>query len=129
MSRQGELLFGIVIGLLALVSLGTSGASSMAGERSVEVAAADDAEAFLEIEQTTRTTANETTVDMTIANQLPGGTTLETVYVSIDGERDDRGPLGPGETVTVAGLECGQPVTIDASGPDGEVSLVRTGEC
>lgn len=129
MIRRNELLLVGVAMAVALALVGTSGMSVMTSERSVEVAVVDDNEAALGIDQTTTETGNETTVDMNISNQFAGDTTLNTVIVQVDGEEEDVGPLSPGDFETVESIECDTDVTIDASGPGIDVSLMRTAEC
>lgn len=127
MIRRTELLLVVLALLTALALVGTSSFASVTSERGVEVAVVDDDAAFLGIEQTTNTTANETTVDMNISNQFAGNTTLETV--TVDGEDHDAGPLEPGDSVTIESLECDESVEIEALGPGTEVSLMRPVEC
>lgn len=71
-----------------------------------------------------------TTLELTIANQFPEGVTLHGVEVSV-GEQSEEISLdaGESETKTFESIECGDPISIEATGSGVEVSLDRTVEC
>jgi len=130
MSRHRSIL--LVIALMTAISVvtSTSGVSAVGADRSIEVATADDEDAYLGFEQTAQTTNETTNLSVTIRNQFPSGTTLGTVTVTVDGETKDLTPLGSGEegTVRFESVDCDGTVSVTASGDGVEVQLERA-EC
>lgn len=123
MIQRNEFLFLVVAMTVALALVGTSGVSSMAGDRSAAVSFVDDDEAALGIEQTTET-ENETTIRIT--NQFAESIILETV--TVNGEEITDEPLVPGDSVSIE-VNCNEEVEIVVAGSEVKVSLTRTIEC
>lgn len=117
------------------VTVGTGSFSSVSADRGIEVAVTDDEQAFLTFEQNTTDTANGTrSVDVTVGNQYPAGTTLSTVTVTINGTTVDlaeNGHLSSGEsrTHTFESVDCDDTLSIEATGPGVEVSFERSVSC
>jgi len=123
----------LVTGLIAVLGLLTStgGLSATAADRGLQVTIADDDDAYLGFQQDAVTTNGTTNLTVTVANQFPTGTTLDTVEISVDGETRDAGPLDAGEdeTVTFEFAECDDTIAVDASGTGVAVSLSRPVGC
>lgn len=81
--------------------------------------------------ETTSDTPKQTSLEVTVTNQFAGGTTLETVAVTVDGDTESVGPLQSGErrSVTFDDVDCGDEFTVEATGTGTAIELTRTVEC
>lgn len=113
----------------------TGGFSSAAVDRGLSVKATDDESAYVSFEQTPENTENGTTdLEATVTNRLPSGAALSTVEVTVSETTVDlaaNDSVGPTEaaTHTFSGVECGDPITVQASGNGVSVHLERTVRC
>ena len=114
----------LVVALVAAGSLvaPTAGFSSMAADRSVEVAVAPDDSAYLGVQRT----CNNSTVRVGVANRLPTGTALD-VDVAVGGTTRTIGGLAPGESRnrTFDSFDADDRITVDASGSGVSIRLTR----
>lgn len=114
----------LVVAVVAAGSLvaPTAGFSSMAADRSVEVAVAPDDSAYLGVQRT----CNNSTVRVGVANRLPTGTALD-VDVAVGGTTRTIGGLAPGESRnrTFDSFDADDRITVDASGSGVSVRLTR----
>ncbi len=133
MHRQRVILFLIVTTALLALALGTSGVSSVAADRDVQVAVVDDTRAYVGFAQETETTNGTTNLTVTVTNRFPDGSTLTTAELTVDGESTVlvNGALEPGEPAsgTVESVECGDPVTLLVSGDGVRIRLERAIDC
>ena len=127
----------LLVGVVAALSLtvGTTGVSSVSADRSIEIAVVDDQAAFLTFEQDPGNTTNGTTsLDVTVGNQYPAGTTLSHVRVSVDDEtaaraeprRLDAGARG---TWTFSSVSCNGTISVEAEGAGVATSFERPVAC
>lgn len=129
----------LVLLVVALLGVGlassTGGFSSAAVDRGLSVQVSDDESAYVAFKETPVNTHNITTdLEVTVTNRLPSGAALSTVEVrvnetTVDLAADDS--VGPYEaaTQTFSGVECGDPITVQASGNGVSVHLERTVRC
>ena len=114
----------LVVAVVAAGSLlvPTAGFSSVAADRSVEVAVAPDDSAYLGVQRT----CNNSTVRVGVANRLPTGTALD-VDVAVGGTTRTIGGLAPGESRnrTFDSVDADDRITVDASGSGVSVRLTR----
>jgi hypothetical protein len=114
----------LVVAVVAAGSLvaPTAGFSSMAADRSVEVAVAPDDSAYLGVQRT----CNNSTVRVGVANRLPTGTALD-VDVAVGGTTRTIGGLAPGESRnrTFESVDADDRIAVDASGSGVSVRLTR----
>lgn len=135
MRRRRQALCLVVLMAGAMLVTTTSGVSSMAADRSTQVAVTDDEKGYLGVEQTTTDTANGTTnLSVTVTNQFPPGATVERMGVTVDGERRDGSqtdPLrnGQADTVTFESVSCDDEVGIVVTGDGFHVQLTRAVAC
>lgn len=114
--------------------LSTGGASSIAATHTVDVATAGDGSAYLGFEQTTQIANGTTVLDLTVTNQHSSETAFRTVDVTINGttvDIIDGGRLTPGDGVThtVRSVDCGESVTVAATGPETTIRIERSVAC
>jgi len=131
MSRHRSLvLAAAVVVLLATVS-GTGGFSSAEADRSMDVSIANDDSAFVGFEQTTEETNQTVNLTVAVTNQLPSGTTLSTVSVTVGSESQDAGPLDTGERneAEFHDIDCDSSIAVDASAASVSVQFSRDVEC
>jgi hypothetical protein len=114
----------LVVAVVAAGSLvaPTAGFSSMAADRSVEVAVAPDDSAYLGVQRT----CNNSTVRVGVANRLPTGTALD-IDVAVGGTTRTIGGLAPGESRnrTFESVDADDRIAVDASGSGVSVRLTR----
>jgi len=114
----------LVVALLVAVSLAvsTTGVSSAAVERDVDVAVVSDDDAYLGVQRG----CADGTLRVTTTNQFPAGTTLN-VDVIVNGTERTSSGLTPGESRSAAfdAFEAGDTITIHASGPGVSVHVRR----
>ena len=135
MTRRRRLL--LVAALLAsvVVVTTTGGFSSATAERGVHVNVAEDANAYLGVEQAPSGTENGTTnLEVTVANHFPAGTALTAVEVTANGTTVDfaeRDAVEPGDkrTYTFTAVPCDGRLTVEAQGEGVAVGLNRTVAC
>ena len=117
------------------LTVGTSGVSSVSADRGVEVAVVDDQAAFLTFAQDAGNTTNGTTsINVTLENQYPAGTTLSRVTVSVDTETADHTEtrrLNPGDrrTWTFSTVSCSDTISVEAEGAVVSTSFERPVAC
>lgn len=131
--RQALLL--AALGVIGVMMIGTSGASSVTAERGVEMTVAEDDTAVVGFEQRTIHTANGTTdLELTVRNQFVAGTELTTAELHVDGTTEnlaENSPLGPGEHATerFVGVSCADEITVHVSGTDIDTRFNRPVQC
>ncbi|WP_253738388.1 hypothetical protein [Halohasta salina] len=131
--RNYVLLLGIVVALS--LTFGTSSVSSVSADRGIEVAVADDNEAFLAFEQRATAPANGTTsLNVTVGNQYPSGTTLTSVTVSVTGAAADsretvRLDTGTQHVWTFDAVSCRDTLSVEAEGPGVSAAFERPVSC
>ena len=126
--------FVLLLAVLLAVTLAapTGGVSSSSMDRGVRVSVVADDEAYLGFAQTaTNTTEGTTDLEVAVTNRLPSA--LATAAVTVDGVTTDvaGGSLASGAsaTATFTGVDCGAPITVDASGDSVAIRLNRTVDC
>jgi hypothetical protein len=129
----------LVLLVVALLGVGlassTGGFSSATVDRGLSVQISDDESAYVAFAQTPENTENGTThLEVTITNRLPSGAALTTLEVTVNETTVDlaaNDSVEPTEaaTHTFSGVECGDPITIQASGNGVSVHLERTVRC
>lgn len=129
MNRRALLLIAVLVA--ASLATGTGGISAMSADRGFDARIVDDDDAYIGFQQEAVTTKGTTNLSVTVTNQFPAGTTLETVEISVDGETRYVGPLDPGEvgTATFEFVDCGDSIDVEASGDGVQVSFSRPVEC
>ena len=135
MSRHRNLV--LLVGVVVAVSLtfGTSSVSSVSADRGIEVAVADDHEAFLAFEQRATAPANRTTpLTVTVGNQYPSGTTLTSVTVSLTGSTAEssepvRLEAGTQHTWRFDAVSCHETLSVEAEGPGVSAAFERPVSC
>jgi hypothetical protein len=114
----------LVVAVVAAGSLvaPTTGFSTMAADRSVEVVVAPDDSAYLGVGRE----CNNSTVQVSVANRVPTGTALD-VDVSVGGTTKTIGDLAPGESrnETFESVEADERIAVDASGSGISIRLTR----
>lgn len=134
MSRRRTLVL-LVAAIAALsLTLGTSGVSSVSVDRGIDVAVAEDRRAFLAFEQRTTTTNGTTSLNVTIGNQYPDGTSLSTVTVSVGGTTvdltiDQQLDAGEERTSTFGAVSCNDTIRVEATGAGVAASFERSVVC
>lgn len=123
----------LVVSTLALTT-STGGASSAALERGLHSRVAPDEEAYLGFHQVTRTTNGSTNLTVRVTNHLSTDAPLTRVSLTVDGEQTPLagdGDLGPGESVSrrVPFVDCGDQLTVVATGPETRIALERRIDC
>jgi len=111
-----------------------SGFSAVSADRSVEVAVADDDEAYLGVAQelsNTNMSTGTTDIDVTVTNRFGSKITLDTVEVTVNGDTKELESLGPGEdgTAKFTGVDCSREIDVAASGSGVDVELDREIGC
>ncbi len=119
-ARRLLLVVAVVVAGSLLVP--TTGFSSAAADRSVEVAVAPDDSAYLGVQRT----CNNGTVRVGVTNRLPTGTGLD-VDVAVGGTSKPIDGLAPGESRnrTFDSFDADDRITVDASGSGVSVRLTR----
>lgn len=117
-----RLLLVVAVVVAGSLAVPTAGFSSMAADRSIEVAVAPDDSAYLGVQRT----CNNSTVRVGVANRLPTGTTLD-VDVAVGGTTEPIDGLAPGESQnrTFDSFDADDRITVDASGSGVSVRLTR----
>ncbi|MFB6161154.1 MAG: hypothetical protein ABEJ61_08260 [Haloferacaceae archaeon] len=134
MTRRRLLLAATVAVVLAFVT-STGAVSTVTMDRGVEVAVADDPNAYLGVERAVTGVGDGTAnLSVTVTNRFPSGADLATVEVTVDGTTADlaRGdPLAPGESATHAfrSVGCGDRIAVEAFGDGVRVRLYRSVTC
>jgi len=133
-SKREALLLTALVSVVGM-TVGTSGASSLAAERGIEMTVAGDQTAVVGFEQTASRTANGTVdIELTVRNQFVAGTELTTVDLGVDGTTKvlaETGPLEPGERRTAAfsSVSCADEITVHVSGSDIDTQFTRPVRC
>ena len=117
-----RLLLVVAVVVAGSLAVPTAGFSSMAADRSIEVAVVPDDSAYLGVQRT----CNNSTVRVGVANRLPTGTTLD-VDVAVGGTTRTIDGLAPGESQnrTFDSFDADDRITVDASGSGVSVRLTR----
>ena len=117
-----RLLLVVAVVVAGSLAVPTAGFSSVAADRSIEVAVAPDDSAYLGVQRT----CNNSTVRVGVANRLPTGTTLD-VDVAVGGTTEPIDGLAPGESQnrTFDSFDADDRITVDASGSGVSVRLTR----
>jgi hypothetical protein len=126
MNLRWPLISALLVVVLGLVS-GTSGLSATVVDRGVQASVVNDDDAYLGFKQDAVTTNETTNLTITITNQFPAGTTLDTVRVTVDRNEKCLGPLDPGDqnSTTFESVDCDGSLSVVASGVGVEVALDR----
>lgn len=117
-----RLLLVVAVVVAGSLAVPTAGFSSVAADRSIEVAVVPDDSAYLGVQRT----CNNSTVRVGVANRLPTGTTLD-VDVAVGGTTEPIDGLAPGESQnrTFDSFDADDRITVDASGSGVSVRLTR----
>ncbi|MXR21007.1 hypothetical protein [Halobacterium bonnevillei] len=135
MSPHRHLVLLVVVLLGVGLASSTGGFSSAGVDRGISVQVSDDDSAYVAFEQTTEDTETGTTdLELTVTNRLPSGAALTTLEVTVNESTVDlaaNDSVWPNETVThsFSSVECGDPITVAASGNGVSVRLDRTIQC
>lgn len=115
-----RLLLVVAVVLAGSLVVPTMGFSSVAADRSIEVAVVPDDSAYLGVQRT----CNNSTVRVGVTNRLPTGTTLD---VAVGGTTEPIDGLAPGESQnrTFDSFDADDRITVDASGSGVSVRLTR----
>ncbi|MEA1930027.1 hypothetical protein [Halohasta litorea] len=131
--RQALLL--ATLGMVGVMMIGASGASSVTAERGVEMAVAGDNAAVVGFEQRAIHTANGTTeLELTVRNQFGTEIELTAIEVGVGGTTEhlaENSPLEPGEhrTERFVGVSCTDEITVHVSGTDIDSRFDRPVQC
>jgi hypothetical protein len=131
-SRHIAVLTAAVVLLVSVV--GTGSYDGVTADRPVEVGVSDDELAYLGFDDIVERTDTGPTLTVTVTNQFPSRTSLTEVLITVGGTTVDltaRGPLTPGEsaTATFSTVLCPSFVTVEAVGPNVDITLDRRVEC
>jgi hypothetical protein len=135
MISQRHLVLLVVVLLGVGLASSTGGFSSATVDRGLSVQISDDESAYVAFAQTPENIENGTTdLEITVTNRLPSGAALTTLEVTVDETTVDlaaNDSVGPNEaaTHTFSSVDCGDPITVEASGDGVSVHLVRTVQC
>jgi len=135
MTSKRQALLLAALGLIAISTISTSGASSVIAERGVEMTVADDHAAVVGFEQRTIHTENGTTdLELTVRNQFVAGSELTAVELRVGGTTStlaENSPLEPGEhrTETFASVSCADEITVHVSGTGIDTRFHRPVQC
>jgi uncharacterized repeat protein (TIGR01451 family) len=133
---KGRTLLLAATAVLALsVAASTGAMSSVAVDRGVQVSVADDQNAYLGFQQSVSNASNGTaSLNVTLTNQFPAGTTFDTVTVSVDSTQlspvpGTQFPVGESLTVSFENVSCESQVSVRATGDGTSVALDRAVAC
>jgi len=132
-NRERLVLAALVVAIF--FSMGTSSVSSVTADRPIEIAVADDSNAYMGFkQQPTRTQNGTTDLVVTVRNQYPSGTSFKTVSVTVHGREvslSKNSPLEPGDTRTQKfnSIPCDSSITIMVSGTGINAEIQRTVSC
>jgi len=133
---KGRTLLLASAAILAVTLAASTGAmSSAAVDRGVQVSVADDEVAFLGFQQSVSNASNGTaSLNVTLTNQFPAGTTFDAVTVSVNATEVSPVPGNrflPGDSliVSVGNVSCEGRVSVVATGDDASVEFERAVAC
>ena len=122
--------------ILAVTLVASTGAmSSAAVDRGVQVSVADDRAAYLGFQQSVSNASNGTaSLNVTLTNQFPAGTTFDNVRVSVNATQvspvpGTNFPLGESLTVSFENVSCESQVSVRATGDGTSVAFDRAVAC
>lgn len=125
----------MVLVVIPVFTIGSSGASSVTADRGVALSVAEDQQAVVGFEHTHRQTGYQTgTVDVTVTNQFSAHIELTTVEITVDNTTVDvaeNNSLNPRErrTHTFTAVRCTDEITVHVSSDDVTTRFDRSLRC
>jgi len=132
-NRERLVLVALVVAIF--FTMGTSSVSSVTADRPIDIAVADDSNAYVGFEQQhTRIQNGTTDLEVTVRNQYLSGASFTTVSVTVHGREVDlskNSPLEPGDSRTQRfnSTPCDSSIAIVVSGTGISAEIQRPVSC